>query len=148
MTFCTASTVVIKIAMEVEQAAYKLFRNNAGGDYKAKIRSLYQNILAKSNPTLRTRVLSSEISPDRLVTMTSAELASKQQQEIDEKLKQENMRKAQVAVVEKSISDQLICGKCKAEKSVAYSQAQTRSADEPMTTFCECTKCGNRWKFS
>ncbi|GAB7364148.1 hypothetical protein MBLNU230_g4699t1 [Neophaeotheca triangularis] len=39
------------------------------------------------------------------------------------------------------------CGKCK-NKKVSYSQAQTRSADEPMTTFCECTVCGNRWKFS
>lgn len=39
------------------------------------------------------------------------------------------------------------CGKCKFMK-VAYSQAQTRSADEPMTTFCECMNCGNRWKFS
>lgn len=39
------------------------------------------------------------------------------------------------------------CGKCK-NKKVSYSQAQTRSADEPMTTFCECMVCGNRWKFS
>lgn len=22
-----------------------------------------------------------------------------------------------------------------------------RSADEPLTTFCTCEKCGNRWKF-
>lgn len=28
------------------------------------------------------------------------------------------------------------CGKC-GQKKVSYSQAQTRSADEPMTTFCE-----------
>lgn len=39
------------------------------------------------------------------------------------------------------------CGKCKAKK-VAYTQAQTRSADEPMTTFCECMQCGAKWKFS
>jgi DNA-directed RNA polymerase subunit M/transcription elongation factor TFIIS len=39
------------------------------------------------------------------------------------------------------------CGKCKIFK-VAYTQAQTRAADEPMTTFCECMNCGNRWKFS
>ena len=25
-------------------------------------------------------------------------------------------------------------------------QAQTRSADEPMTTFAYCNECGNRWK--
>ena len=28
------------------------------------------------------------------------------------------------------------------------SQAQTRSADEPMTTFVYCNECGNRWKVS
>ena len=26
------------------------------------------------------------------------------------------------------------------------SHAQTRSADEPMTTFVYCNECGNRWK--
>lgn len=41
----------------------------------------------------------------------------------------------------------MTCGKCKMSR-VAYSQAQTRAADEPMTTFCECTNCGHRWKFS
>ena len=25
-------------------------------------------------------------------------------------------------------------------------QVQTRSADEPMTTFVFCNECGNRWK--
>ena len=27
-----------------------------------------------------------------------------------------------------------------------YIQLQTRSADEPMTTFVLCLECGNRWK--
>ncbi|BGP36215.1 transcription elongation factor TFIIS [Rhodotorula kratochvilovae] len=29
-----------------------------------------------------------------------------------------------------------------------YYQMQTRSADEPMTTFVTCLACSNRWKFS
>lgn len=37
------------------------------------------------------------------------------------------------------------CGRCKSEQT-SYTQVQTRSADEPMTTFVTCEKCGNRWK--
>lgn len=37
------------------------------------------------------------------------------------------------------------CGKCKGVKTTYY-QMQTRSADEPMTTFVTCTTCQNRWK--
>ena len=44
------------------------------------------------------------------------------------------------------LSDGLFkCGKCKSWKTT-YTQAQTRSADEPMTTFACCLNCGNRWK--
>ena len=39
------------------------------------------------------------------------------------------------------------CHKCKSKKTT-YTQAQTRSADEPMTTFVTCLNCDNRWKFS
>ena len=38
------------------------------------------------------------------------------------------------------------CGKCK-ERNCTYFQLQTRSADEPMTTFVTCLNCNNRWKF-
>ena len=37
------------------------------------------------------------------------------------------------------------CGKCKSKKTTYY-QMQTRSADEPMTTFVTCINCQNRWK--
>lgn len=36
--------------------------------------------------------------------------------------------------------------KCRTDKTTYY-QLQTRSADEPMTTFVTCHECGNRWKF-
>jgi transcription elongation factor S-II len=42
-------------------------------------------------------------------------------------------------------TDNFTCGKCKS-KACTYYQLQTRSADEPMTTFVTCTNCGNRWK--
>jgi transcription elongation factor S-II len=42
-------------------------------------------------------------------------------------------------------TDDFKCFKCKSKKCTFY-QLQTRSADEPMTTFVTCLECGNRWK--
>ena len=42
-------------------------------------------------------------------------------------------------------TDDFTCRKCKS-KQCSYYQLQTRSADEPMTTFVTCVECGNRWK--
>ncbi|KAN0093618.1 transcription elongation factor s-ii [Hyaloscypha variabilis] len=137
--------VVIK-AMEVEAAAFDTF-NGETSEYKAKLRSLYQNLKAISNRELGPRVMSGEITAAQFVVMSHEELKSAERKRMDEKLAHENMKKAQVPMAEKSISDALRCGKC-GQKKVSYTQAQTRSADEPMTTFCECTVCGNRWKFS
>lgn len=38
------------------------------------------------------------------------------------------------------------CGKCH-KNECTYYQLQTRSADEPMTTFITCLNCYHRWKF-
>ncbi len=40
-----------------------------------------------------------------------------------------------------------MCKKCKSKKTTYY-QLQTRSADEPMTTYVECKNCNNHWKFN
>ena len=42
-------------------------------------------------------------------------------------------------------TDNFTCYKCKSQKC-SYYQLQTRSADEPMTTYVDCLNCGNRWK--
>ncbi|KAK5018416.1 transcription factor S-II, central domain-containing protein [Cryomyces antarcticus] len=138
---------ILRIARAVEVAAYNAYQPETSEAYKSKMRSLYQNLKNKSNPGLRTHVLNGDIAPARFVVMTHEELRSPQQRAEDARLQKENMDKAMVAQEEKSISASLTCGKC-GQKKVSYSQAQTRSADEPMTTFCECTICGNRWKFS
>ncbi|GAB5360728.1 hypothetical protein AAMO2058_000652300 [Amorphochlora amoebiformis] len=40
---------------------------------------------------------------------------------------------------------QALCPKCK-NMTAYYTQLQTRSADEPMTTFYRCTECHFQWK--
>jgi transcription elongation factor S-II len=137
---------ILRIAKEVEEAAFKTL-GGVNEAYKGKMRSLFQNLKNKSNPQLRERVLKGEVSASKFVVMTHDEMKSDARRAEDEKLEQENMNQAMVAQVEKAISKEFQCGKCK-QKMVSYSQAQTRSADEPMTTFCECMNCGHRWKFS
>ena len=39
------------------------------------------------------------------------------------------------------------CSGCKKKSKCDYYQMQTRSADEPMTTFMTCLECDRRWKF-
>lgn len=137
---------VIARAVSVEQAAFSRFRGESN-DYKKKIRSLFSNLKDRSNRELGLRVMSGTISADKFVGMSDEELKSESLRKLDREAEEENIKNAQVAKGEKSYSDSLECGRCK-KKMVSYTQAQTRSADEPMTTFCECMNCGKRWKFS
>jgi transcription elongation factor S-II len=57
-----------------------------------------------------------------------------------------SIHEAVSAADNQSETDMFKCGKCKQRKTKYY-QMQTRSADEPMTTFVTCINCGNRWKF-
>jgi len=138
---------VLSHAVAVEAAAFSIYGPESNESYKSKVRSLFQNLKNKSNPSLRVRVMSGEIPPEKFVVMTHDELKSAEKMaEVQDLLKQ-NMNGAMMPKAERSISTSLTCGKC-GQKKVSYSQAQTRSADEPMTTFCECTVCGKRWKVS
>lgn len=47
----------------------------------------------------------------------------------------------------RTANTQMFCGSCKKKTNCDYYQMQTRSADEPMTTFVTCLECDKRWKF-
>ena len=130
---------ILSTALAVETAVFSVGKRTDQA-YKTKIRSLYLNLKDKKNPNLRRRVINGEISPERISTMTSQEMASEERRAEDQKLERENMREAMKPTAVRSTTDQFPCGKC-GKRTVAYSQAQTRSADEPMTTFCECVRC-------
>ncbi|DAA77757.1 TPA_exp: Uncharacterized protein A8136_6303 [Trichophyton benhamiae CBS 112371] len=146
---CLGSTespqAVLRKATEVEAAAFKAFGPENKEVYRTKMRSLFQNLKNKSNLSLRTRVLTNEVTPERFVNMTHEELKSDERREEDRKIQKENMDKAMVGQPERSISKSLQCGKC-GQRKVTYTEAQTRSADEPMTLFCTCLACGKSWR--
>jgi transcription elongation factor S-II len=142
-----APSDILKVAQAIETAAFGHFKSSTSAEYKAQIRSLFQNLKMKPNANLRQDVYSGAISPQTFVAMTTEDLKSAEKKAEDKALEKENMNAAMTAKEEKAISTTMQCGKCKAFK-VSYSQAQTRSADEPLTTFCECVSCGHRWKFS
>jgi hypothetical protein len=65
------------LAFKIEEELFKLF-GGVNKKYKERGRSLLFNLKDKSNPELRERVLSGDIVPKRLCSMTAEELASKE----------------------------------------------------------------------
>ncbi|EAU81649.1 hypothetical protein CC1G_02665 [Coprinopsis cinerea okayama7 len=138
--------MVLKRASEVEEAVFNL-KGGANQEYRGKIRSLYVNLKDKNNPTLKEDIVSGEIPASRFAVMTSEEMASEEQKAALKKIHEENLFKSLAAQEADAETDAFQCSKCK-QRKCRYRQAQTRSADEPMTTFVTCVVCGNRWKFS
>ncbi|GAA5834940.1 hypothetical protein JCM3766R1_002047 [Sporobolomyces carnicolor] len=112
-------------------------------NYRNKMRSFYLNLKAAGNPALREGVVSGEISVKELYEMDPKDMASEEQKAVNRKLVAENLFKAQGAAPQQAETDAFQCGKCK-ERRCMYYQMQTRSADEPMTTFVTCLNCNNR----
>ncbi|XP_072964284.1 uncharacterized protein [Typha angustifolia] len=65
------------LAFKIEEHLFRLF-GGVNKKYKEKARSLLFNLKDRSNPELRERVLSGDIAPQRLCTMTAEDLASKE----------------------------------------------------------------------
>uniref|UniRef100_A0A671T378 Transcription elongation factor A protein 3-like n=1 Tax=Sinocyclocheilus anshuiensis TaxID=1608454 RepID=A0A671T378_9TELE len=114
--------------------------------YKNRVRSRISNLKDPKNPNLRKNVLAGAIELSRIAIMTAEEMASDELKLLRNVLTQEAIREHQMAKTGGTSTDLLQCGKCK-KKNCTYNQVQTRSADEPMTTFVLCNECGNRWKF-
>ncbi|XP_064193090.1 transcription elongation factor A protein 3 isoform X12 [Anguilla rostrata] len=114
--------------------------------YKNRVRSRISNLKDPKNPGLRKNVLAGAIELQRIASMTAEEMASDELKQLRNILTQEAIREHQMAKTGGTTTDLLQCAKCR-KKNCTYNQVQTRSADEPMTTFVLCNECGNRWKF-
>lgn len=127
------SDLIVTRAKAVEAAVL----SDCGGvnaTYKSKIRSLFVNLKDKNNPGLREAVVSGELGAGRLAKMSSQEMASEERKAADSKIKDQNLFNSLGAEEVQAETDAFQCGRCK-QRKCRYRQAQTRSADEPMTTF-------------
>jgi transcription elongation factor S-II len=108
--------------------------------YIEKLRTLIINL---KDHDLLTKLLSKSVKAHEFVYMSHQELRPKLWETLieDKKIKDENKYTPKI----EASTDNFICGKCKSKKCTYY-QLQTRSADEPMTTFVTCLDCGNRFK--
>lgn len=136
------------LANEVEEEIFDKYNqeNQPGPKYKQQVRSRVFNLRDKLNPNLRTKLLLGVFSPKDFSRFSSEQMSSDDKKAQRAKDEKESMDQAQLAHVEGTVTDLLKCGKCK-KRNCTYNQLQTRSADEPMTTFVLCNECGNRWKF-
>ncbi|XP_027143195.1 transcription elongation factor A protein 3 isoform X3 [Larimichthys crocea] len=133
------------MAAEIEDHIYQEIKAT-DMKYKNRVRSRISNLKDPKNPGLRRNVLAGNIELSRIASMSAEEMASDELKQLRNVLTQEAIREHQMAKTGGTTTDLLQCGKCK-KKNCTYNQVQTRSADEPMTTFVLCNECGNRWKF-
>lgn len=139
---------ILAISIEIEKEMNKYNGNDPTNKrYKEKYRIIYSNIISKNNKDLKFKIVDGDIKPDFLVNCDPKKLMPEHLQKELKEIHERNLFNAQGATIERSVTDRFQCGKCK-ERKVSYYQLQTRSADEPLTTFCTCEACGNRWKFS
>lgn len=134
-----------ELADELEEAIYAEFKNT-DMKYKNRVRSRVANLKDPKNPSLRGNFVCGAITAQRLAKMSPEEMASDEMKNLRDRFVKEAINDAQLATNQGTKTDLLKCGKCK-KRNCTYNQLQTRSSDEPMTTFVLCNECGNRWKF-
>jgi DNA-directed RNA polymerase subunit M/transcription elongation factor TFIIS len=114
--------------------------------YMDKFKSIYHNINTcgmVQNKTLVKRIHNKEIKPQDIPFLKHHQLCpEKWNSLIQDKIERnDNATKIDLS----SATDEFTCLKCKGN-ACTYYQLQTRSADEPMTTFVSCLSCANRWR--
>ena len=114
--------------------------------YINKARSIFSNLKTDTyikNTYLMKNVKKNKISIEELPYMTFQAIFPEHWKKImDDK---HNRDKFMYENQTEAMTDQFKCGRCKS-RECSYYELQTRSADESMTTFITCIKCGHRWR--
>lgn len=107
--------------------------------YLDRLRTVYLNL----NNTIIEQINSGTIKVHKIAFMTHQEMSPERWSKLIEAKIKRDKNKFETNV--EAATDTFTCRKCKSNKCTYY-QMQTRSADEPMTTFVTCIDCGARWK--
>ncbi|KAL9260611.1 Transcription elongation factor TFIIS-like protein [Drosera capensis] len=135
----------IRVAVTVESQLFESWGRSSGA-HKNKYRSLLFNLEDQNNPDFRRRVLLGHVSPEEIVVMPPEDMASDQRKAENKQINEKALFECERGGAPKATTDQFKCGRC-GQRKTTYHQMQTRSADEPMTTYVTCVNCNNHWKF-
>ena len=121
--------------------------------YKQKWIHIWYNLSHPDNTIIRDSILKRTIKCADIASM-GAELIwpdGPMSQELMKHREKEKKKETLRLIVKARENDEEYkgfhkCGKCKSWRT-SYYQLQTRSADEPMTTFVTCHACEKRWRF-
>ena len=110
--------------------------------YNDKFNDIYENINGNiNNNYLLSNINNGNIDLDNISIMKPEELFPDKWKKIINRLDLINEKQKNMAT-----TDLFTCKKCKNNRCSVF-ELQTRSADEPMTTFVTCIVCKNTWKF-
>ncbi|PKA61788.1 hypothetical protein AXF42_Ash008619 [Apostasia shenzhenica] len=135
----------ICVAITVESVMFEKFGSPTTA-HKIKYRSIMFNLKDSKNTDFRRRVLLGHVKPEKLVEMTPEDMASDERRAENQQIKERALHECELGAAPKATTDQFRCGRC-GQRKCTYYQMQTRSADEPMTTFVTCVNCNHHWKF-
>lgn len=108
--------------------------------YSDKFRSMYINLRSSD---LLEQINTSSMKPHAAAFLTHQEIHPQKWEELIQLKIKRDKNKYETKI--EAATDTFTCRKCYSKKCTYY-QMQTRSADEPMTTFVSCIDCGKRWK--
>ena len=108
--------------------------------YVDRFRVVWINL---QNEELKQNVITGKIKAHEAGLMTHQEMLPSRWEPLIKK--KEERDKEKYAPKLEANTDNYTCRKC-GSKKCSYYQLQTRSADEPMTTYVTCIDCGTRWK--
>ena len=112
--------------------------------YRHKFLEIIKNL--ERSPTLKRHILEKKLKTKDVVDMLPHELhpGGPYHTCMEDKM-YKDMRKQALLAEAKNVEGFFTCQRCKSKKT-SYYQLQTRSADEPMTTYVSCINCGKNWK--
>lgn len=147
--------VDIDIALKIELSIFeyalnyclnnKFEQNYVKPVYQNKLNEILVNLdenkIGIENKTFKKNILSGKIQPNNVAFLSPAQIHPDRWAYILKKKEYIEQRENNIVY-----SDAYKCYKC-GESKCKITQAQTRSADEPMTTFVVCVVCHNTFKF-